>query len=46
MDEILITGGKVALRSVQETRTATVDDFYEALSQSAGVRTPSPPWPT
>ena len=40
MDEILITGGKVVLRSVQETRTVTVDDFYESLSLSAGIRTP------
>jgi hypothetical protein len=40
MDEILITGGKVVLRSVQETKTVTVDDFYESLSQSAGIRTP------
>ncbi len=40
MDEILITGGKVVLRSVQETKTVTVDDFYAALSQSAGLRTP------
>ncbi|HCE42893.1 MAG TPA: hypothetical protein DET40_05045 [Lentisphaeria bacterium] len=40
MDEILITGGKVVLRSVQETRTVTVDDFFESLSRSAGVRTP------
>ena len=40
MDEILITGGKVVLRSVQETKTVTVDDFYEAMSRSAGVRTP------
>ncbi|HBC87079.1 MAG TPA: hypothetical protein DCZ94_09010 [Lentisphaeria bacterium] len=40
MDEILITGGKVVLRSVQETRSVTVDDFYESLSQSAGIRTP------
>ncbi|MCX6984082.1 MAG: hypothetical protein NT118_04925, partial [Lentisphaerae bacterium] len=40
MDEILITGGKVVLRSVQETKTVTVDDLYAALSQSAGLRTP------
>lgn len=40
MDEILITGGKVVLRSVQETKTVTVDDFYESLSLSAGIRTP------
>lgn len=40
MDEILITGGKVVLRSVQETKTVTVDDFYEAMSRSTGVRTP------
>ncbi len=40
MDEILITGGKVVLRSVQETKTVTVDDFYGALAQSAGLRTP------
>ena len=40
MDEILISGGKVVLRSVQEIKTVTVDDFYESLSQSAGIRTP------
>ena len=40
MDEILITGGKIVLRSVQELKTVTVDDFYESLLQSAGVRTP------
>jgi len=40
MDEILITGGRAVLRSVQEVKAVSIDDFYEELAKSAGVRTP------
>ncbi len=40
MDEILITGGRAVLRSVQEAKAVTIDDFYDELARSAGVRTP------
>ncbi len=40
MDEILITGDRAILRSVQEVKAVSIDDFYEELAKSAGIRTP------
>ncbi|MDD5598631.1 MAG: hypothetical protein PHV82_11855 [Victivallaceae bacterium] len=40
MDEILIQGDMVSLRSVSETRKVSTGEFYESLSLAAGMMTP------
>jgi hypothetical protein len=40
MDEILITGNVVSLRSVSETKKVTTQEFYESLAITAGMVTP------
>ncbi len=40
MDEILIIGNVVSLRSVSETKKISTEEFYESLSQCVGMMTP------